>query len=277
MKSIQRFVIVSLFFGFTYYGSAQTFTMGKKCRASLEQAQASLSGKNFEEALSLYSTFTDACKTKDAKELGAVGKAEALNGLKRYNEASAEADIALKVTKDRSLKGHFQKAVALNGLGDIEGSKQALENVIALTEKNQNVTERASNYALMSALYERQMNDAVKAQEYLDKAKELDPTNADWIIQEGTMYVSKKDYERAFEAYDAAEALDPNSLDLYIARSNTHLKAMEAKYNTSQAQELRNKMTDEERANVCADLKRAIELGWRDMNKDMFAALVCRE
>jgi hypothetical protein len=37
-----------------------------------------------------------------------------------------------------------------------------------------NVAERASNYALMSALYERQIGDISTAQGHLNEAKKLD-------------------------------------------------------------------------------------------------------
>jgi len=51
---------------------------------------------------------------------------------------------------------------------------------------------------------------------------------------------------------------------------------MDAKYGTSKAQDLRGKMTDEEKTVLCADMKRAQELGLKDMNKDMFMALICK-
>jgi cytochrome c-type biogenesis protein CcmH/NrfG len=49
-----------------------------------------------------------------------------------------------------------------------------------------NVAERASNYALMSALYERQIGDISTAQGHLNEAKKLDPNNVDYSVQEGT-------------------------------------------------------------------------------------------
>lgn len=255
---------------------SQTFTMGKKCQASLDAAQNALINEQYSEAFDLFDAFGSECKTKDAKEIRSTGKAEALNGLGQYDDAIAEADRALDLTKGRSLNAHFQKGIALNNLGKIEESKAELDQVLKLTENNQNVAERASNYALMSALYERQMGDVNAAQEYLNEAKKLDPTNADYVIQEGTMYASQGDYVKAFESYDAAASLNPTSQDVYYARSNTRLKQMESKYGTSKAQDLRDKMSPEEKSMVCADLKKAQELGIKDMNKDMFIALVCK-
>ena len=56
---------------------AQTFTMGKKCREALTNAQAALSVESYQEALTLYQAFADDCKTRDAKEQAAIGMAEA--------------------------------------------------------------------------------------------------------------------------------------------------------------------------------------------------------
>jgi len=256
---------------------SQTFTMGKKCRASLETAQSALHSQMYSEALELFGTFSSKCKTKDAKEATAVGKAEALNGLEQYSEAITEADKALDITKGKSLNGHFQKAIALNKSGDLEGSKASLEQVIALTENNQNISQRASNYGLLAALYERQLNDISSAQEFLNKAKQLDPNNINILIQEGTMYSTIKDFNRAFLSYDTAKGIDPSNVELATARVNSRLRMLETKYGTKKAQELRNKMTADEKVLVCEDLNTSKSLGLNDMNKDLFLALICNQ
>jgi tetratricopeptide (TPR) repeat protein len=265
-------IVMMLFFS-THY--AQTFTMGKKCRAALEKAETALQSKNYAQALDLFTPFSSRCKTRDAKEAAAVGNAEAFNGLENYSEAIAQADIALKITKNKSLNGYFQKAVAQSKMGDVAGSKQSLNSVMALTENNKNVSQRASNYALMAALYERQLNQIDSAQIYLDKAKAIDPNNVNILIQEGTMYSTKKDFGRAFESYDKAQIMDPNNTELSISRSNTRLRMMEDKYGTKKAQELRIKMSSEEKTMLCTDLNKAKSLGYKDMNRELFMALIC--
>ena len=105
----------------------------------------------------------------------------------------------------------FQKALALSKLGDVEGSKNQLSQVMKLTEKNENVAQRASNYALMAALYDRQMDQVDSALVYLNKAKELDPGNVKYTLQEGDMYLTRGDYESAYAAYDLAAQMDPDS------------------------------------------------------------------
>lgn len=254
---------------------AQTFTMGKKCRAALDTAKEALANNSYQEALTLYQAFAGDCKTRDAKEQAAIGLAEAYNGLQMYQEAIAQADAALKVTKNRSLDGHFQKALALNRMGDVEGSKNQLAEVMKLTENNENTAQRASNYALMAALYDRQMGQMDSALVYLGKAKELDPGNVKYTLEEGDMYLVHEDYKTAYEKYDEAARMAPNSVDVYISKVNAGLWQMEKKYGTTKAQELREVMTETEKATICADLTKAFEMGWKDMNKEMFKALVC--
>lgn len=273
LKPIKLVIIAALVT--TNAGFAQTFTMGKKCREALAGAQAALTDKSYQDALTFYQAFASDCKTRDAKELAAVGMAEAYNGLGMPDEAIEQADAALKVTKGRSLNAHFQKGVALNHKGDVEGSQQELTRVMELTENNQNTAQRASNYALMAALYDRQMGQTDSALVYLDKAKELDPGNVKYTLQEGDIYLVHGDYKSAYARYDEAAQMAPKSVEVYVSKANAGLYQMENKYGTSKAQDLRDKMTDTEKSAICGDLARAIELGYRDMNKEMFKALVC--
>ncbi len=259
----------------TSSGFSQTFTMGKKCKEIYDRTETALEQESFQEALTILDEFSGECKTKDARELRSVAKAEAFNGLGQYDSAISEADLALDITKGKSLNAWFQKAIAQNKQGNIQASKESLEQVMNLTENNQNTKERASNYALMGALYSRQMNQPDSAFYYLDKAKELDPGNPNIMIQEGDIYVNYHEYDKAFAAYDKAQAAGKNDMDMYIIRSQAGLKKMEHQYGTTNAQELKSKMNPQEKESLCADMNKAIEMGWRDMNKDMFVALVC--
>ena len=271
-RKILLLLALVLFMGNTH---AQTFTMARKCREALANAQAALINESYQEALSLYQAFSKKCRTRDAKEAAAVGKAEAYNALGMYAEAIAEADAALKLTKDRSLAGHFQKALALENQGDAMGAKAQLTRMMELTEKNENTAERASNYALMADLYATQMGQMDSAQAYLNRAKQMDPGNIKYTLQEGDMYLAGGDYDRAYASYDAAAGMAPNSVDVYIAKSNASLKKMEEKYGTNSAQELNRNMTEAEKSTLCQDLEKAFELGWKDMNKELFKALIC--
>lgn len=268
------FVLLLLLFQIAVF-QAQTFTMGKKCQEAYNNVETALEQEAYQEALNILDKFSGECKTKDARVIRSNSKAEAYNGLGQYDNAIKEADLALDITKGKSLNAWFQKAIAQNKEGDIQASKESLQKVIDLTENNQNTTERASNYALMGALYSRQLDKPDSAFYYLDKAKALDPGNPNIMIQEGDIYVNYDQYDKAFAAYDQAQAAGKNDMEMYIIRSEARLKQMEHQYGTTNAQELKSKMTAQEKEAVCTDLQKALEMGWRDMNKDMFAALVC--
>jgi len=261
---------------FSASAMAQTFTMGKECRAKNDSATARLEEKKYQEALDAYADMEKSCKTKDAKEAIAVGKAEALNGLGKYEDAIKASDAALKITKDKSLGGYFQKAYAQSKMGQHEESKATFSKMISLTEKNQNTKARASNYATLSAVEYRQLNEKDSAYFYLDKAIQLDSTNANFYIQKGDMLIGEKKYDEAFEQYDKAVALGKADMDMYKIRTDARMKMVQDKYKTDNTQELRSKMTQQEKEQVCTELNKTISLGLHDMRYDMFASLVCK-
>ena len=72
---------------------AQTFTMGKKCRAALETAKLALENDSYQEALTLYQAFAGDCKTKDAKEQEHDGKqGEQVKGKAKHLHQKHRAD-----------------------------------------------------------------------------------------------------------------------------------------------------------------------------------------
>ncbi len=273
MKNIY-FVFLLMFF--SYSMMAQTFTMAKKCRGLRDSANGLLKEKKFQLALDAFISMEKSCNTKDAKEATAVGKAEAYNGLGEYNEAIAASDAALKVTKNKSLSGFFQKVLAQNKTGQIEASKATFANVIILTEKNQDTKARASNYALLSMLYYRQLNDKDSANFYLDKAIVLNPANADFYIQKGDMQINDKNYDDAFLQYDKAVEKGRTDMDMYVIRANARMKMVQEKYQTTNTQQLRSKMNATEKEQLCTELKKALSLGLRNIQYDMFSSMVCK-
>ena len=63
---------------------------------------------------------------------------------------------------------------------------------------------------------------------------------------------------------------------MYAIRSDARIAMLQKKYGTDNVQTLRSQLTPEEKNLVCADSKKALDLGLRDMQMDMFVALVCR-
>ena len=254
---------------------AQTFTMGKECRGKVEAAQQLNDAGDYTNALAAFDAVHGDCDTKDAREAIQGGRAHALNGLGRHAEAIDAANRALKVSKDQSLVGYFERAIAQEKLGNMDAATEDYNRIIALTEKNKNVKERATIYAKVADMNARAGKKA-EAESYYAKAVELDPGNADFDVLRGDWAVLGGDYDAAFASYDAAMSKGKTGADMYQIRSEARIKQMQDKYDTTNVQQLRGKMTPQETAQVCAELGKAAELGLKDMKLDMFSALVCK-
>jgi tetratricopeptide (TPR) repeat protein len=255
--------------------SAQLITMSKVCREQVAQGNAMNDAGDHRRALELFSGIVAQCETKDGKEAVQVGIARAQNGLYNYPEAIAAANLALDVSKGTSLNALFERAIAEEKSGNMEAASADYDRIIALTEKNQNVRERATIYAKVADLNYR-AGKIGEANSHLATAMQLDPDNADFYIQRGDWAADAGNYDRAFDDYDKAVAMGRTDPDMYAIRGEARIKTMQQKYGTENVQQLRAKMTPDETAMVCADVKKALDLGLKDMQIDMFAALVCR-
>ena len=257
------------------YAHAQTFTMNKACRAQVAEGDQLNDIKDYAGALTSFDALVPECTTKDGKEAVQVGRARALNGLGRHSDAIAAANEALDAADDKSLFALFERAYAEEKLGMADAATADYNQIIALTEKNQNVAERATIYAKVADLSYRAGKPA-EAEEYLAEAMALDPGNASFAIQRGDWAALDGNYDAAFVEYDKAVAAGKADAEIYQIRANTRIRQMQAKYGTDNVQELRSKMTTADTELVCMETKQALALGLRDMQMDMFSALVCR-
>ncbi len=254
---------------------AQTITMNKACRTQVAAAQQGVDGGQFATALAAFDGLVDKCKSRDAKEQIQVGRAAALNGLGRHEDAITAAEAALEVTKDQSLNAHFERAYAAEKLGRVEQARADYDRIIELTAKNRNVKERATVYAKLADMSYRN-GDANGAEEYLATAMQLDSANPDFHLQRGDWASAQGNYDQAFKEYDQAASLAGSDPDVYVARTESRLKMVQEKYGTTDSGELRSKMSPAEKEMVCTEMNQALGLGLRNMQFDMFSALVCR-
>lgn len=275
MNRIRISLLLPLLLALSAGAEAQTFTMGKDCRAQVAQGDALNDARQFAEALATFEALVEECRTRDGKEAVQVGRARALNGLGRHDEAVTAANQALEATKDKSLFALFERAYAEEQLGQTDAAAADYDRMIELTEKNQNVAERATLYAKVADLNYRAGKPA-EAERYLAQAIELDPANPDFLIQRGDWAALDGDYDRAFAEYDRAVAAGRTDAGMYEIRANARIRQMQGKYGTDNVQELRGKMSPAETELVCVETRQALELGLRDMQLDMFSALVCR-
>lgn len=254
--------------------NGQLITMSNSCYKQVQQGNTENKAGNYQQALSTFETVLKKCSAKDAKEQGNAGKARALNGLKRYTDAAAAAEAVLKVNKN-SIYGYFERGVARSNLNQLADATADFNKVIELTEKNKNIKERATIYAKIAELdWQQQMYP--DAYNNLATAIKLDPTNADFFLQRGDMFLKEKKYDDAFSDYDMAVSMGKADKTVYQTRANARIQMAIDKYHTSNASELNKKLSSQEKQNICTEIKKAQDLGLRDFNMDMFSATVCQ-
>ncbi|MGL6269083.1 MAG: hypothetical protein ACRC2O_14215, partial [Chitinophagaceae bacterium] len=152
MRKNKLFLVSGIMLLFAQQAISQTFTMSKDCRQKIQLADRMNSDKQYDSAITVFNSITKQCNSKDGKEAVAIGKAHAYNGQKQYTEAIAAANTALAVSKNTSLNGFFERGIANEGLQNSEAAKADFNQIIALTEKNQNLKERATIYAKIAEM-----------------------------------------------------------------------------------------------------------------------------
>ncbi|MEJ2504332.1 MAG: hypothetical protein P8177_13630 [Gemmatimonadota bacterium] len=257
--------------------AAQLRTMNDDCRQGIDAADQLNAADDHAAALTAFDALVDGCGTRDAREQIQAGRAHALNGLERYDDAIQAAESALDAY-DESLFGLFERAYAREQLGAADSAAADYRRIIELTEMNENVAERATIYAKVADL-NYQAGKVAEAEEYLANATALDPGNPAYAIMRGDWAARAGDTDAAFAAYDQALEMSGSGeerAEVYEIRAQARLTMVQEKYGTTNAQELRRQMTPTETEQVCSELTRALEAGMQDMQLDMFSALVCR-
>lgn len=254
---------------------AATPSARSECSDAITAANLQNDAGDYAGALAAFDAIIPKCKGKKDRIAIQSGRSHALNRQKRYAEAITAADAVLAKDDKTHLFSLFERAYANEHLGNKDLAAADYQQVITLTEKNQNVKERATLYAKMADL-NHNAGKTAEAEAALAKAVELDPANPSFAIMKGDWAVKAGNYAAADSAYNKAAAMGVSGVEIYQIRSEASLKMVQEKYGTVNAQELRAKMTPQEKALVCTDLNRALALGWKNPQMDMFAALTCR-
>nr|WP_295924969.1 hypothetical protein [uncultured Dyadobacter sp.] len=252
----------------------QLITMSNKCFRQVQAGNKQNDQGQYREALATFTNVLKDCSAKDAKEEGNVGLAVASNGLKQYESAVAAANNAIKVSKKTNVTAYYARSYAYDNLGRTEDAKADLVKITDLTKKNKNVKGRAAMFARLAHL-DFQLNMLAEADSNLLKAMELDPGNAAFYIQKGDMMVKAGNYEAAFTAYDKALDLGKNDLEIYQIRTEARLKQIQQKHATTDIKELSDKMTKQEKRVLCVDMKKALELGLKNLQLDLLSSTIC--
>lgn len=252
----------------------QLITMSNKCYKQVQTGNKQNDQGQYQEALETFRKVLKDCSAKGAKEEGNIGMAIASNGLKEYENAVNYANSAIKVSKQTSVMAYYARSYAYGKMGRTDDARADIIKITDLTKKNKNVKARATMFAQLAHL-DTQLNMPDEADTNLQKAIELDPGNPAFYIQKGDMLVRNNQYDDAFSAYDKVLDLGKNDLEIYQIRTEARLKQMQQKHKTSDIKELSNRMTKKEKVTLCADAKKALSLGLRNLQLDLLSGMIC--
>lgn len=249
-------------------------TMSNKCYKWVRAGNAANAQQDYATALETFEKVVNKCSAKDAKEQGNTGKARALNGLKRYDEAITAANKAIDASKDNGIAAYFEKADAHFGLNQLPEATDDYNKIIALSEKNRNTKERASIFAKLAELDWKQ-NKAESAYGNIDKAIGLDADNPAYQIQKGDFKVKEGDLKAGFEYYDKALTTSGDKNAIYKLRAIAFTNAMQEKHKTRDAAELKSRMSSEEKTQFCSEWKRLFDSGYKNVQQDLYYTMIC--
>jgi tetratricopeptide (TPR) repeat protein len=274
MKKSLYFPLILVNALFFFQCKSGLVTTSNSCYNLIKSSDDQNKAGDYSGALANFNEVLKKCDAYDAKIPAYAGKAEALNGLHQYNDALTAAEEGLKLDKT-SINNLFEKASAELGLGKNADARADLQNIISLTEKNKNTSQRATIYAKMAALDSRQQQWA-EAQNNIQKAISLDSNNGDLYILQGDIYSASGNFSSAIESYNKAIALGNNAGAAWKAKVETIIKMNQTKYGTSDANTLAGRMNSTEKKNLCDAIKSGLAQGMKSLNIEMTQIAICK-
>ncbi|TDE17102.1 tetratricopeptide repeat protein [Dyadobacter psychrotolerans] len=253
----------------------QLITMSNKCFKQVQAGNKQNDLGQYQQALDTFKKVLKDCSAKDAKEEANIGIAIAANGLEDYEKALGAANNAIKVSKQNNVMAYYARSYAYSKLGRTTDAKTDVVRITELTKKNKDLKGRARMFAQLAHL-DFQLDMLAQADTNLNKAIELDPGNPAFFIQKGDMMIKINNYDDAFAAYDKVVDLGKRDLEIYQIRTEARLKQMQHKYVTTDIKELAKRMTKQEQSVLCADMKKALDLGLRNLQLDLLATMICK-
>ncbi|MBS1933908.1 MAG: tetratricopeptide repeat protein [Bacteroidetes bacterium] len=249
-------------------------TASNGCYNLIQTAKSQNKSGNYNDALNNFNTVLKKCDAYDAKEAGYAGKANALNGLGQYNDALDAANAGLKIN-NTSIDNLFAKATAELGLGMNKEAKSDLNTIAGLTQKNQNITERATIYAKMAEVDMKQQMYS-SALQNIQAAISMDNSNLDFYMQRGDINAASGNLSEALSNYEEAIAKGKNDAEAWKSKTITLIKVYQKKYNTDNVDVLAKKLSSTEKQNLCNSIQTGQDKGMRDINIDLAQSSICK-
>lgn len=249
-------------------------TMTNSCYNAIQQGEQANKAGNYSNALDQFNQVLDQCKAYDAKDKAYAGKATSLNGLQRFNEALDAANQGLIINKT-SIDNLFEKATAELALKKAADAKASFNSIIELTQKNQNIQDRATIYAKMAEIDLKQ-NMYTDAIDNIGQAIALDADNNNFYMLRADIKTAQGDFAAAIADYEFAIAKGKDDTEAWKAKSVTYIKSYQKKYNTTDTKQLASKMSAADRSVLCGEITKAKAKGVKDVNMDLLELSLCK-
>lgn len=249
-------------------------TTSNSCYNTIQQGQSASKAGNYSTALDLFNQVLQKCDAYDAKEKGYAGKAAALNGMQKYNDALDAANQGLTISKS-SIDILFEKATAELGLNREADAKNDFSAIIDLTQKNRNTAERATIFAKIAEVDLKQ-NMYADASNNIEQAISLDANNTSLYMLRGDIKAAQKDFTGAIADYDTAISKGKDDAEVWKAKTVISIKSFQEKYKAPDAQQLATKMSTADKQTLCSDIQNAKNKGVKDMNIDLLQVSLCK-
>lgn len=244
------------------------------CWLQLQKASKANDLGNYDPALRLYDSCLETCKGSMAIIDGNTGKARALNGLQKHNEAIAAAKAALGSAQNKSSAALFERADALFAL---EQSTAATADYALLDNrsiKSNNPKEKAFIISRLAKLNWRQKKYS-QAYQQIAKAISLDPGNASFYLVYGDFYAEEGKQKEAMAKY--TNAGDKHADEQVVAKKKAaaYTIAMQMKYKVHDAKELKIKLGISEKQSFCDYWKSLFSTGYSNKQEELYFSLIC--
>lgn len=250
-------------------------TMTNACYDAVKEGTAFNEAGNYSAAVEKFNIVLKKCDAYDAKEKGYAGLATAYNGMKQYKEALDAANAGLKIS-NTSVDIMFQRAAAELGLNMQAEAKADFAKIIDMTQKNQNIKDRATIYAKIAELdfNQNMYSDAINN---VEAAIKTDSTNADFYILKGDIYAAQKMYPDAYTYYNDAVSYGGNTAKVWQSKVEAETKLMQNKYGTgSNAAALAAKISASDKQLLCSDITQAKKYGVNSQSIDLLQLAICK-
>ncbi len=220
MRALKR-NLVALFaitlVGLLTAASHAQFERDPEAVSAYEAGQAALEAEEWEEAIVAFTKATTVDSTYDAAHFG---RAEALREIEDFQNAVSSYQKSLDINPNNA-EAYNGRGVCFREMQDLNLALNDFQNAAELDRSNPEIAANLGDILVNNA------QDPVQAMQYLDRAIELDPENAEAYRNRGWAHTLLQQFEDGIEDLSKAIELDPEDYETHQRLASVHLSEKE--------------------------------------------------